>query len=150
MALTDFRVAIIDKAKATRVVVTASDEEMIKYLSDHEVLVFSHETGEPIRITPDKPIAASLLPDVIRAFQRSADVILEGRSMGSLATEEQLHRARMLSTILAKRKDNVMVLPANADKFTLGQIGRWIHDAKTVLIAEGRWDDEKKEEIIKE
>lgn len=152
MALTDFNVAIIGKNQGDRVVVVADDPRMRGFLEEHERYVVS-SVNNLIRVSGDikgKPYSAELLPEVVRCIARCAHEIVGKRNMQSLATEPQLVRARQLDEILTKRMDNSILLPENPDKFTHGQIGRWISDAKHILIAEGRWDDAKKCEIPKE
>jgi len=149
MALTDFKVSVIEKDTAGRVVITALDPEMITYLKDHSVVVISQETGIPIRITEQKPIATYLLPDVVRALQRCSDDILQGRTRGSLATSDQLTRARQLDSILVERAGNKLRLPDDCDEWSIGELGRWIRDAKVILINDGLWDDTNKCKIVK-
>ena len=149
MSLTDFKVSVIEKDTAGRVVIVALDPEMVQYLKNHTVCVISQETGLPIRITEQKPIATYLLPDVVRAFQRCADDILQGRTKGSLATADQLSRARQLDGILVKRAGNKLRLPDDCDTWSIGELGRWIRDTKIILMTDGLWDDTNKHEIVK-
>jgi len=152
MALTDLKVAIIGKNQADRVVVAADDPRMRGFLSEHERYLVS-SANNLIRVSGDergKPYATELLPEVVRCIIRCSHEIIGERDMESLATEAQLVRARQLGDILARRIDNSIFLPKDPDKLTHGQIGRWIRDAKNILIAEGRWDDDEKREIPKE
>ena len=84
-----------------------------------------------------------------RQLRRVADQLEGNRTIDSLATEAQLNRVKQFYTILAKRVDNVLYEPAEIDMYTHGEIGRLRSDLEKVLIGEGLWDPEKKEEIKK-
>lgn len=149
--LTDFTVWNIGKETADRVIVKVTHETMQKFLLDNDRYIVS-KASNLIRVvghTNGKPYDVELLPEITRCLLRCAHEIEGGRSVESLATEAQLVRARQLAGILASRTDNSIMLPDNPDKFTHGQIGRWLRDAKNILIAEGRWDDKLKKEITK-
>lgn len=150
--LTDYTVWIIGKETADRVVVVVAHEKMRQFLLEHERYIVS-KASNLIRVVgtkTGKPYDVESLPEIARCLLRCSHEIIGNRSQESLATEAQLVRARQLAGILTSRIDNSIALPDNPDKFTHGQIGRWIRDAKNILIAEGRWDDELKKEIVKE
>jgi len=150
--LSNFSVAIIGRDRAKRVVIIVTHSKMRKFLQENERYVVS-KANNLIQVSGEdsgKPYDVELLPEVARCLLRCSHEMEGGRHIESLATEAQLVRARQLAGILAKRIDNSIFLPASPDKLTHGQIGRWIRDAKHILIAEGRWDDDKKEEIEKE
>lgn len=150
--LTDIRVVIIGRDLGERVVVKVDHPRMRQFLEEHERYVVSRAKNL-IRVVGDKagkPYGVELLPEIVRCVLRCDHEIKGKRHLESLATEAQLIRARQLAEILAKRIDNSILLPDNPDKFTHGQIGRWLRDAKNILIAEGRWDDKAKLEILKE
>lgn len=150
--LTDYTVCNIGKETADRVIVKVTHPDMRQFLLDNDRRIVS-KARNLLRVTgteEGKPYDVELLPEITRCLLRCAYEIKGNRNRESLATEAQLVRARQLAGILASRIDNSILLPDNPDKFTHGQIGRWIRDAKNILIAEGRWDDDNKREITKE
>ena len=150
--LTDYVVSVIGKETADRVVVVISHETMRKFLRTNERYIVSkaHNLIRVVGTPAGKPYDVELLPEITRCLLRCNYEIKGNRTKEALATEAQLVRARQLAAILAKRMDNSIMLPDNPDKFTHGQIGRWIRDAKNILIAEKLWDDKEKREIVKE
>lgn len=153
MAITDIKTTIIDKTGGDRVAVRFLNQIMEAFIRENKVYVLSRVKRKPILlITADRNttlIDTDLVPDVIRVVQRCADKINDNRTIASLATFTQLERMLQLAEILNKRKDNAIFLPIGLWKLTHGQSGRWIADAKMILIKEGRWDDENKVEIPK-
>ena len=150
MALTDFRVSIIDKKQGNRVVVEIVDPIMVTFLEANERLVYSTKTDKPIRLTPNKPIATELLPDVVLLLQRCADELSDDkRGKGQLASPAQITRLRQLAVIIGKRKESVIQLPAKIETLSWTQVGRLISDLKAILIKEGLWDETNKCEIEK-
>ncbi len=156
MALTDIKTTIINakgKKDGDRVSVRYLDPRMSRFILDNRVYVLSRVRHKPIvLLTPERDatlIDTDLVPEVIRVVQRCADQIKGKRTIKSLATFAQLERMLELAEILAKRKDNAILLPANLWKLKHGEAGRWIHDAKTILIDEGMWDDVNKCEVPK-
>ncbi len=150
--LTDYVVWNIGKETADRVVVVVTHRKMRQFLLENGRYVVS-KANNLIRVVGaevGKPYDVELLPEITRCLLRCAHELQGNRSQESLATEAQLVRARQLAGILASRIDNSITLPDNPDKFTHGQIGRWIRDAKNILIAEGRWDEKLKKEVVKE
>lgn len=154
MALTDIKVTIININRGDRVSVRYLDPKMVAFIMEHKVYVLSRVKHEPIVLLTDRRAATlvdtDLVPYIIRVVQRCADQIKADRTIASLATFAQLERMLQLAAILNKRKDNAIFLPIDLYKLTHGQSGRWIADAKTILIKENRWDDEHKVEITKE
>lgn len=150
--LTDFLVWNIGKETADRVVVKVLHPKMRQFLLDNERYVVSKANNliQVVGAKKGKPYDGELLPEITRCLLRCTHEIEGNRSKESLATEAQLVRARQFAGILAKRLDNSILLPDNPDKFTHGQIGRWLSDARNILIAEGRWDDVNKREVTKE
>jgi len=156
MALTDIKTSIINakgKKDGERVAIRYPDPRMRQFILDNRVYVLSRVRHKPIVLLTSKrdatPIDTDLVPEVIRVVQRCADQINGKRTVQSLATFTQLERMLGLAEILAKRKDNAILLPAKLWKLKHGEAGRWIHDAKTILIDEGMWDDVNKCEIPK-
>lgn len=153
MALTDIKTTIIDKTGGDRVAIRFQSQKMAAFIRENKVYVLSRVKRKPILLITDKRdvtlIDTDLVPDVIRVVQRCADKINDNRTIASLATFAQLERMLQLAEILNKRKDNAIFLPTNLWKLTHGQAGRWIADAKVILIKEGMWDDENKVEIPK-
>jgi len=156
MALTDIKITIINtkgKKDGERVAIRYLDSRMRQFILDHRVYVLSRVHHKPIvLLTPERDatlIDTDLVPEIIRVVQRCADQIEGKRTMGSLATFAQLERMLELAEILAKRKDNAILLPTDLWKLNHGESGRWIHDAKTILIDEGMWDDVNKCEVPK-
>lgn len=154
MALTDIKITIIDKTGGGRVAVRFLSQIMGAFIKENKVYVLSRVKRKPILlITDDRDatlIDTDLVPEVIRVVQRCADKINDDRTIASLATFTQLERMLQLAEILDKRKDNAIFLPADLWKLTHGQSGRWIADAKMILVKEGMWDDDNKIEIPKE
>jgi len=120
-----------------------------RFLEANARFVSSTITGKPLPLKPDKPWDTNMSSRVIRAVRRCADELNGKRTVRSLATGAQLERAYQFSTILAKRKDNKILLPDEPEALTHGEIGRWLADARTILIKEGRWDNERKCEVPK-
>ena len=153
MALTDVKITIIDKTGGNRVAIRFLDSGMSAFIKKYKVYVLSRVLNKPILLMTDDRdatlIDTDLVSEVIRVVQRCADKINDNRTIESLATFAQLERMLQLAGILEKRPDNAILLPAGLWKLTHGQSGRWIADAKTILVKEGRWDDTKKAEIPK-
>lgn len=154
MALTDIKVTIINTTDGNRVSIRYLDPTMVTFIRDNKVYVLSRVIHTPIILLTESRSATlidtDLVPSVIRVVQRCADKINNGRTIESLGTFAQLERMSQLAGILGNRPDNAILLPADLWKLTHGQAGRWIADAKTILIKDGRWDNENKIEIPKE
>lgn len=156
MALTDIKITIINtqgKKDGGRVSIRYLDSRMRQFILDNRVYVLSRVLHKPIvLLTPERDVTlidTDLIPEITRVVQRCADQINGKRTIQSLATFAQLERMLGLAEILAKRKDNAILLPERLWKLKHGESGRWIHDAKTILIDEGMWDEENKCEVPK-
>lgn len=154
MALTDIKISIINTTDGDRVSIRYLDPMMSAFIIENNVYVLSRVALVPIVLLTESRdvtlVDTDLVPSVIRVVQRCADKINDGRTIASLATFAQLERMLQLAEILDKRTDNAIFLPAGLWKLTHGQAGIWIADSKTILIKDGRWDDENKVELFKE
>ena len=151
MALTDYKVSIIDSKKGTRVIACVVDTSMRNYLLENSIYIISHKTNNKIRITGDKPLSVDLLPDYTLALQRCADDIVKRRTKDSLASTKQIARVKQLVDLLSKRRGSLIdhTLVEGIEKKSGGEVGRLISDLKKIAIADGLWDENLKQPITK-
>jgi len=156
--LNELKISFITKE---RILVTVCDL-VAAYLEEHEVFVET-KSGNAVRMGLagfnkkdrktkkfDKTIIPlERIPAFARQYLRIRDQIRGERTLKSLATEAQLLRVRQFYEILDRRTDNTMVAPAEIDQFSHGEIGRLRSDLEAILVKEGLWDPEKKEETEK-